>query len=128
MCHHRRLLVPTVGTDAIVAGEQVGRNIEMLLEGELRVGRIAEQGERRHFGGWKSGARDKVGAHAIEGDRRGNDEARVRARAEAIRGEVNASDDKPFSVLRPCADLVASLQAANRQYGRVRRLMGLERA
>lgn len=53
--HHRLIGVPSVGRDAIVVREEVGRNVEVLLQGEfgLGFGRIAEDGKRRHFGrGW----------------------------------------------------------------------------
>lgn len=32
LCHHRHVGVPSVGGDAIVIGEEVGRNIEVLLK------------------------------------------------------------------------------------------------
>lgn len=49
VCHHRRLCVPTVGGNAIVAGEEIGRDVEVLLEGKFGVG-VAEEGKRRHVG------------------------------------------------------------------------------
>lgn len=63
VCHHRRRrLGPAVGSNAIVKGEEVGRDVEVLLEGEFGIGG-AEEGKRRH-GGRREGsrrARDELG-------------------------------------------------------------------
>lgn len=48
VCHHRRLVVHGVGGKGFVGGEEVGRDVEVLLEGEFGVG-VAEEGESRHF-------------------------------------------------------------------------------
>lgn len=54
LCHHRLVGVPSVGGDAIVVCEEVGRNVEVLLQREFGggVGGISEDGKRRHFVGW----------------------------------------------------------------------------
>lgn len=57
VCHHRRLLFPAFCGDALVAREEVGRDVEMLLQREFDVGGIAEESERRHFGGRRDARR-----------------------------------------------------------------------
>lgn len=54
LCHHRLVGVTSVGGDAIVIREEVGRNVEMLLQREFGggVGGVSEDGKRRHFVGW----------------------------------------------------------------------------
>lgn len=53
--HHRLVVVPCVGGNAIVVCEEVGRNVEVLLQREFGrgIGGVAEDGKRRHFvEGW----------------------------------------------------------------------------
>lgn len=50
MCHHQRLLFPSLRGNAIVVGEKAGCNVEVLLQRQFGIG-IAEEGKRRQFGG-----------------------------------------------------------------------------
>lgn len=54
--HHRLVVVPSVGGNAIVVGEEVGRNIEVLLQREFGwgIGGVAEDCKRRHFVGGRA--------------------------------------------------------------------------
>lgn len=59
VCHHRRLLIHAVGGCAIVAGEKVGRDVKVLLEGKFGIGGVAEKSKRRHGGGMSRRPRDE---------------------------------------------------------------------
>lgn len=76
--HHRRLGVPSFCGNALVVCEEVGRNVEVLLQREFGVGGVAKEGKRRHFG--TRGARD--------------DTMRARVRTEGGGGGDKVKDDR----------------------------------
>lgn len=72
VCHHRRLVVHGVGGKGFVGSEEVGRDVEVLLEGEFGVG-VAEEGESRHFARLRGPAQRRMRARGIGSGRRGRE-------------------------------------------------------
>lgn len=121
VCHHRRLLFPSFCGNALVACEEVGRDVEVLLQREFGVGGIAEESERRHFGG-RGDARRRCARERGDG----------RAWRGVVRGGQLTVDKRLSWALSPLSPGdkqagLASLEAASSSVGLPRDVRGCSR-